>query len=238
MPRFLLTEEPDDSGAARILGDDARHIAGPLRRRVGDRVELCLPGRWLTGEVTAIARDTVAVRVTEDTAAPPEPPGPILCSAMPARAAWERILELATEFGASEVWPLRTARSAPAREGRETDRALRWQRVCEEARKLSGRTRCPALLPALPLSEALERLPGPLAMLDAGGEPADEAPSEWLASAALLVGPEGGFTEAERAEALARGGRVLTLGAYTLRAETAVAAGLALLTCARGQFRV
>jgi len=238
MPRFMLPEEPGELGLARIVGDDAHHLAGPLRCRVGDTVELCRPGRWLAGDVVAVARDAIELRVTRDEPSPPEPAGPTLYAALTAREAWERTLGLATEFGVQEVWPLRTVRAAPMREGRAEERSARWSRVCEEARKLTGRTRCPSLVAPSRLAEALARLRSPLLVLDAAGEPVGSMPAEWLARAALLVGPEGGLTADELAAAMQQGGRVGSLGPYTLRAESAVAAGLAVLACARSRFPV
>jgi 16S rRNA (uracil1498-N3)-methyltransferase len=232
MPRFLLEEEPDERGLVRVVGDDAGHLAGPLRARVGEKIALCLPGRWLTGVVERLTRDEAVLRVVSEEPAPPEPTGPTLYVALPSREAWEWILEKATELGAGRLQPVLTERSAPYRSERADDRLVRWQRIVEGARKQSGRTRVPTVHAPVPFATALDEGAAHLLLLDGAGsgEPRLPGPEDW-ADWAVVVGPEGGFTEAERELARARGAEAWSLGAYTLRSETAAVAALAAILC-------
>jgi 16S rRNA (uracil1498-N3)-methyltransferase len=236
MPRFLLEEEPDERGLARVLGDDAHHLTGPLRVRVGESIALCLPGRWLTGVVECLSRDEVLARVVADEPAPPEPVGPTLYLALPSREAWEWALEKATEIGAGRIQPVVTERSAPYRAARSDERAARWLRIVEEARKQCGRTRVPAVGTPVPLASALGEPRARLLLLDAGGatDP-PRVPLEDLRDTAVLVGPEGGFSEAERRTAVEHGAECWSLGRFTLRAETAAVAALATIMCGAGR---
>jgi 16S rRNA (uracil1498-N3)-methyltransferase len=61
--------------------------------------------------------------------------------------------------------------------------------------------------------------------------PADRTPSD---SVALLVGPEGGWTDREREQIASAGWRPVSLGAEILRAETAAIAALAIVSAAWG----
>lgn len=229
MPRFLLQSAPDAEGAVRVEGDDARHLIGPLRARVGERVDLCLPGRWLTGVVEHVSKSAVALRVESDVPAPEEPPGPTLCVALPAREAWEWTIEKATELGVGGLQPMLTERSSVFRDTGE--RVERWERIAEGARKQCGRTRIPALCPPRKLASVLGEPWEALLMLDAGGAVGMPSAARGLSGpgVGLLIGPEGGLSAAEREQALAAGAWAWSLGPFTLRVETAAVSALSLL---------
>jgi 16S rRNA (uracil1498-N3)-methyltransferase len=232
MPRFLLPSPPDAEGAVCIEGDDARHLSGPLRARVGESVDLCLPGRWLTGVVERVSKSAVALRVVSDCAAPDETPGPTLCVALPAREAWEWTIEKATELGVGRLQPVLTERSAVFRDrDGAADRVARWERIAEEARKQCGRTRSPSVSLPAALARVLAEPWEALLMLDAAGNASlpTLAPGLVGQGLGLLVGPEGGLTTQECERAIAAGARPWSLGAFTLRVETAATAALALL---------
>ncbi len=129
------------------------------------------------------------------------------------------MIDQLSQLGAAAWRPLLTAR------GERTDfRTDRLERIAEEAAKQCGRAWTLEIGPPLPIAEALA-LPGAL-LADAAGRPASPLLGE---AAALLVGPEGGFTPEEIAAADAAGVPRLRLGAHILRIETAAAAGAAAL---------
>ncbi len=230
MPRFLLTEEPDEDGEVRIVGDDARHLSGPLRARPGETIALCRPGRWLSAVVEQVGKSRIVARVTADVPAPEEPEGPALLAALPAREAWEWILEKATELGAGRIQPVLTERSAVFRDrAGGGERLARWQRIVEEARKQCGRTRPPELGLPVGLSQVLDRPWDRLIVLDGAGAMAPPSPVGPSGATALLIGPEGGLTPAESEAAATAGATAWSLGRFVLRAETAAVAALAAL---------
>jgi 16S rRNA (uracil1498-N3)-methyltransferase len=146
----------------------------------------------------------------------------------------EWMLEKATELGVHRFWPVRTKRTVvvPVSERFER-RRQRWERIVVAAMKQAGRAWRPRIEPPRGLEE----------LLVAGGRrcvlwatPAGEAmPARaWLEEAGregflLLVGPEGGWDEAEEEMLRDRGARAVRLGPHRLRSETAVVQMLSLL---------
>ena len=102
-------------------------------------------------------------------------------------------------------------------------------RVIEGAARQSGRAIRPILHPLRPFREVLEAPASQLQWICVPG--AEVAPGS-SGPARVLIGPEGGWTEAEVAAAVASDWRPVGLGTHVLRAETAVAAALTRIRCA------
>jgi 16S rRNA (uracil1498-N3)-methyltransferase len=143
------------------------------------------------------------------------------------RLSW--IVEKATELGASRVTLVVSERTQSFRARAAI--AERLSRVAREAAKQSEAARWPAIEGPLSLSEVLPAETSSMRLiLDPSGEP---FPATLAAEpAALLVGPEGGWTDRELAAAVGAGWRAVSVAAGKLRAETAAVAGLALARAA------
>jgi len=133
--------------------------------------------------------------------------------------------------------PILTDRTVARPKGR---RAERWQRIAAEAARQSGRYWVPEVRPAAGLQDALQALPKSTSVrLLAWVPESDRTLSAGLleakpendqhAGAALLVGPEGGFTEGEADLARTKGFQTVSLGPRVLRAATASIAATALV---------
>jgi 16S rRNA (uracil1498-N3)-methyltransferase len=146
------------------------------------------------------------------------------------------ILEKATELGVSRVVPFRSSRTIPRVEPADArKRLLRWERVALAAAKQCGSGRVPEVSAVIPYCEALRVAAGhdnrvifyegegtfSLKRVLAGMPPGK--------SVALIVGPEGGFSQDEVREAVAAGCRCAGLGSRILRVETAALAVLAMV---------
>lgn len=151
----------------------------------------------------------------------------------------ELVLQKGTELGVCAFTPVLTGRSLPAG-GSEGNRQKRWQRVLEEAARQSRRAHLPSLDGPLPLAAALADSHEELRLLlwEKGTRPLAEAlPSHRPANAAVLIGPEGGFSVEEAAQAMAAGFLPVGLGPRILRAETAGLALAAILQFHYGDLR-
>jgi 16S rRNA (uracil1498-N3)-methyltransferase len=215
-----------DRGELRIEGEAYRHLFRARRLASGERLRLVDgQGRARWGEVVRIDRTAAAVLLGGPAPAnEPERRVDLLAATLrPESAAW--LVEKATELGVSTIRFLHTAR-APRTFGEGTVERLR--RVAAAAVEQCHRARCPEVTGTHEWGE----LPGLAAGLEvrrvldttAAGDLSDADP---LAPAALLVGPEGGWSPEERAELAASGWRARSLGPRTLRAETAAVVGVA-----------
>lgn len=242
---------------APFSAEQVQQIARVLRLRPGERVEL-FDGHGRSAElllegVTSKGVAGAIVPGSERLAAWPSPVRPILYLALIRPQRFEWAIEKATELAARRIVPLLCERTAHGGAEVSAARLRRWQNIAIEAAKQCGSAYVPELAPPLALAAALQepaalRLFAATAAGDGDGERIsvraalrglpDGATNETgdtasnpddLPTVAIFVGPEGGFSEAELALAWAAGCRLVTLGALTLRAETAALAALAAL---------
>jgi len=155
----------------------------------------------------------------------------------------DTIVQKCTELGASRVIPLAGARSVVRTAGESAERKRsHWLAVAISACEQCGRNRIPRIDAPLPIDAALAGaranevrvLLEPDASLPLAERAAALRPAESLA---LLVGPEGGLSDAERALALGDGFVSCGLGPRVLRTETAALAAISVVQAIAGDFR-
>ncbi|QYG93701.1 16S rRNA (uracil(1498)-N(3))-methyltransferase [Iamia sp. SCSIO 61187] len=197
---------------------DRHHLAKALRLRPGDALTVSDgAGRWRA------ARFGAEVEVTGDVVDDPAPEPPVTIGLAPVKGQRpEWAVQKLTELGVDTIWLLVADRSVVRWEGaRGAGHADRLARVAREAAMQSRRCRLPAIRVGVPVADALTS--EGVALADPGGS----VPT--LARPVVLVGPEGGWSDAERAAAPAR----VALGPTVLRAETAAVAAGGLLVALR-----
>jgi len=206
----------------------AHYLAKVMRAESGDVVRLfnARDGEW-RAELAVAKRDVTATALAR-VRPPAAEPGPTLAMAAIKRARLELVVEKATELGVAEIRPLATARAVVDRVNHD-----RLAAIATEAAEQCERLTVPAIAPLRPLDAVLaERISDrPLyAAVERADATALAAAVAAHGAGDLLIGPEGGFTAAERAALAATPGVVaVSLGPRILRAETAAIAGLALL---------
>lgn len=140
----------------------------------------------------------------------------------PKGPALDQAVRMATELGVDHIQIVHAERSIA-----RSDKRTRWTRVAAAAVGQCGRSTVPDLGSPCGLAEALTRLPAD--MVPVLADPSAETTlDDALCSGplALLVGPEGGWSETECVVARAAGAEGLRLGRWVLRTDTAVAAVL------------
>jgi 16S rRNA (uracil1498-N3)-methyltransferase len=226
--RFVIESLPA-AGETCVLGRDKAAHARARRLSGGDEVVLVDgTGREAAGRVVSVGRERVTVVI--DRVNPPEGSGdaepPVhLCVAAvrPERLAW--IAEKATELGAASLLLVVSERTQRPRAG--PNLVPRLRRVVAEAAEQSERSRWPRVEGPVAFDAALARVDAPQRfLLDPRGEPFP--PELSPRSTALLVGPEGGWSDAEHDAAISAGWVAASLSTGKLRAETAAVAGLIL----------
>jgi 16S rRNA (uracil1498-N3)-methyltransferase len=226
MHRFFISPDQLNSEIITLEGEIAHQISRVLRLEVGSHI-LLLDGKG--GQVEATLTEVpksgnVLATLAERQQAKGEPSIRItLYQALLKGEKFDWVLQKGTEVGISAFVPVVTARCISERE-----RPERWQKIVKEAAEQSRRGVLPEVVGTISLGEALTRMQkAPLALLaweeetsldlKAALNKLSKPPTE----IALLIGPEGGITPAEVAQARNAGIETISLGRRILRAETA-----------------
>ncbi|MCY3966863.1 MAG: RsmE family RNA methyltransferase [Acidobacteria bacterium] len=224
MIHLLVAGDDLDRDAVEIEGDDYRHLFRARRLKVGDRVRL-VDGRG--GARWSVVGGVEAERARLDLEGPAPTFEParrltLLVSVVrPERAVW--LVEKATELGVRKLQWFVSERTSRAFTARALDRQ---RRVAKSALEQSGGAWLPRIGAPVPLEEA-----GDLAGATVLHPSAGTARSAVSAARTLVIGPEGGFSEAEIAWFTDRGATLAGLGPRVLRTETAAVAAVAVALC-------
>ena len=258
MNRFFA--ESLEEAEVALTAFEAHHAVDVLRLGAGEQVELFDgAGRTAVGRIVRAGRGKAAVRI-EQLRPTIRRGGPLvhLAFAVPKGKRLDWLLEKATELGAASLRPVRFERSVAGGEPGAAKRG-RWLAHCIAAAKQSGLNFLPEIRRPLSLEEFLKEsaiespqpgntggdiarllgdvspeAPGITNALEALRPPLRSTIDNRQSEIVLLVGPEGGLTDAERAACLGAGFAPVRIGRTTLRTETAAIALLAAATAILG----
>ncbi len=232
----MFVRQPLSDGAqVELDAGQANYLGNVLRLKTG--AELLLfdghSGEWL-GRIAEAGKKRMTLSVECKTRDPECIPDVWLAFAPVKRTQTDWLVEKATELGASRLIPVMTRRTVA-----ERIRLERLEAIAIEAAEQCGRTLLPDIAEPVPLDRFLaDRNAGRTLYFadEAGGEPAATAFKS--GPALILIGPEGGFSEEERAIIRAAANALpISLGPRILRAETAALAALAGYMAVAGDWR-
>ncbi|GAA0896990.1 16S rRNA (uracil(1498)-N(3))-methyltransferase [Pseudonocardia zijingensis] len=233
-PLFLVDALPA-AGPARLDGPEGRHAATVKRLRPGEAV-LLSDGRGGLAHavVDAAGRDAVDLTVTRRADAEPPAPRVLLAQALVKGDRGELAVELATEAGVDGILPWRAARCvARWEEGPRGAKALaRWRTTVREATKQARRPWMPEVEEPVTTTALAGRVAAAdlaIVLHEAAAERLTDVALPERGDVLLVVGPEGGVTDAELESLVAAGARPVRLGPEVLRASTAAAVALGAL---------
>lgn len=235
-PRLFVADRLASGVQVSLDGNHAHYLARVMRAVPGDAVVLCddMTGEWAARVVDAGKR-AVTLEVVERLREREAVPDFWLCPALLKKDRFDLVLEKATELGVAAIRPVVTRRCVADK--LNADRA---RQIVVEAAEQCARTALPEMAAPVTLDALLRNLPEDRILFFAdelGGEPAAQAFMR-TQSAALLIGPEGGFDDAERAAIRAHPqARAISLGPRILRGETAAVAATALWMGIAGDWR-
>lgn len=234
----LFTEQPLHAGSSIALADkEAHYLVSVMRADIGDTLRLFngRDGEW-NASVVEKSKSKALLKLNSQHAPQRRSLPMTVCFAPPRGGRIDSIIEKATELGASVLQPLRTHHSVVDKINEE-----KWAATVREAAEQCERMDVPEIRPLVTLPQLLGAWPkdAPLLHGDESGASAPivlrERPKSW----GLLIGPEGGFSEAERG-LIARVPSVqgVSLGPRILRVDTAVITLLALSAQAWGDWEL
>lgn len=234
LPRLFVRQPLGDGARVELEPNQTNYLGNVLRMTGG--AELLLfdgkSGEWLA-RISEVGKKRMALRVERRTREPESIPDLWLAFAPVKRAQTDWLVEKATELGIAKLIPVITQRTIVDRVKLD-----RLETITIEAAEQCGRTLLPEIAEPKPLAGLLSNHAGHLLYFadESGGEPAAEAFRPGPAT--ILTGPEGGFTEDERAQVRAAPGTVpISLGPRILRAETAALASIAAYMAIAGDWR-
>lgn len=239
MHRFFTAPENIIEEKLILRGTDVAHIRTVLRLKSGDRIQV-LDGRGncYTVILTRVGRDQIESRIdTKEDAENCESPLIIsLGQGMVKGTGFDGIVRRAVELGVGHVIPVSANRCVSKLSRSDTAKKMeRWQRIAREASKQCGRARIPAVGPtAMSVKEfCWSNREADLKLIFWEEERSirigDLPDKNDLNSAAVLIGPEGGFAAGEVEYATQYGFQSVSLGPRLLRTDTAPLAVLSIL---------
>ena len=234
----LYVDTPLVSGESVELPKTQAHYLGTvLRKREGEGVRIFngQDGEW-RAEIMAISKRSATLTVKEQLRDPKSSPDITLCFAPVRKHRTAFIVEKATELGARTLWPVITERTQFPKLNLE-----KMQAQVIEAAEQTERLDIPAIHPVQKLGQLLHGWDSSrsLILADEAGDamPAMTALSDMEGPAAILIGPEGGFTPQEREQLRAQNFVTpVSLGPRILRADTAAISLLTLWQAVKGDW--
>jgi 16S rRNA (uracil1498-N3)-methyltransferase len=234
--RFFVPGLDPNATTAMLPGDEARHLTRVMRLGAGDEIAVFDgAGHEYRARVSHAVKDRVEVELIEAVAPAAEPRVRLtLVQAVLKSDHMDDVVRDATMMGVSAIVPVVTAHTVVPTEAIRRGRPVeRWRRVVVSSAKQCRRATLPSIAEPIEFERWLaERYDGSRLLLV---EPSASTGSRSLRTlprphaAAVVVGPEGGWSASERDAAAAAGCLPVTLGQLTLRADAVAVAGLAVL---------
>ncbi len=224
--RIFVTDPLNIGRPAAGSEAQAHYLANVMRRAVDNEVLLFngADGEWRAG-ITELTRKKVMFAPLAQTRTQAPEPDSWLCFALLKRTKTDLVVEKATELGVSRIQPVITARTQADHVNLDRLRA-----IAIEAAEQCERLAVPEIMAPKTLAAMITDWPAGRALFVADERRTAPLLRHTPNPSALLIGPEGGFTEEELVSIGAKHHVTrVSLGAHILRAETAAIAGLALL---------
>ena len=219
--------------------DDIKHLSKVVRHRIGDIVEIsdnCETEYEI--ELDEISADSVSGRIISQNKFEREPFLRVtLYQGIPKQGKMELIIQKTTELGIDTIIPVFTEHTVVHDRGNFGKKTERWQKIADEASKQCRRGIIPTIEPAVSFSEALKLMSENDLNIFCYEDEKKTTLKQILRNSevagckkvGLIIGPEGGFSEAEFKMATEAGALSASLGKTVLRVETASVASMAMI---------
>ena len=239
MSIFYVKNEQINNGIAKITGEDVNHIKNVLRYNVGDSLNICDEQgiRYLTS-ISKFEKDSITLNIDEVSDYTTEPNINVtLIQGLPKGDKFELIIQKCTEIGVSKIIPAITDRVIVKLDDKNIDKKVeRWNKIALEASKQSGRQKIPVVEKPINLKKLIENISKyDILLLPYECEKVITLKSilknvsKDCKNIAIMIGPEGGFSDEEIESLNLENVKRVTLGPRILRTETAGLATLAIV---------
>ena len=243
MPRFFLPPEAIAERFITLTGEAAQH-AKVLRLKPGEEVTVCdgsgTDYLCTVSDVSA-GQFSLVVHTSQPSQSEPKVRASVYM-AFPKSDKLEHVIQKATELGAYEIVAFPSSRCVTKLDAKSLAKKLeRWQKIAASAAEQSGRGAIPKVIAVDSYRAAVARAcQADLAVNFYENEQGftfhNAIGTAEYKTAALMTGPEGGFSREEIELASQSGMKICTLGSRILRCETAPLCALSALMYACGEF--
>lgn len=224
MHRFFLKSPIREISC--ITGPDMIHIQKVLRLSTGDMITVC-DGNGLECEaiIDSFRKDGVYIRCGNPVSSVTEPPVTItLFQGLPKAGKMETVIQKCVELGVSRIVPFLTERCVAQPKDSFSSKIERWQRISEEAAKQSRRGIIPTIC-KMCTPDSFECSEFDIVLIAYENEHSNTLKDRIRGfngtNIAVLIGPEGGFSDHEVRILIQKGAKPVSLGPRILRTETA-----------------
>ncbi|WP_293644314.1 16S rRNA (uracil(1498)-N(3))-methyltransferase [Thiolapillus sp.] len=240
LPRNWVPDPLAAGSDLQLPANVARHLRQVLRMQTGQEIILFngQDGRDYRARLIQVDRKAVSATIIGATEPEPDPRLSIrLALGISRGERMDLAIQKSVELGVQQITPLFSERTQVRLSGPRRDKRMQhWQAVIISACEQSGRRRIPELHPAESFSSWLEQREENVLFMDPDAVTGLSGIVRPTSELCFLIGPEGGFSEAERKAALAAGCRAVRLGPRILRTETAPLAAIAAAQALWGDF--
>ena len=221
-----------------LTGANHNHAVNVLRLKLGDKIIISHDNKSHLCEVQSIEKDSLKVKVVEydyiNTTLPIEI---TLFQGLPKSDKLELIIQKAVELGASKIVPVEMQNSVvKIEEKKKESKTARWQAIAESAAKQCKSAFIPQIEKPLTFSQALKEIENyNLFILPYENALGMQHTLQTLKDiksgdkVAVMIGPEGGFSQEEIEKAKSVNAKIISLGKRILRTETAAITTLSML---------
>ena len=239
MSRFFV--DASDVGESHILirsREDIRHIMKVLRLREGDIIEVSDSSRWeYKARITLLGEDCAEAKILDKQTFAREPDVQVtLFQGIPKQSKMETVVQKCVELGVYNIIPVFMERTIVVDKGKFAKKIERWQKIASEAVKQCKRGIIPEIGVEMKFAEMTEQLNHFDLVLFPYENETGRTIKECLRhlkkkhkTFALIIWPEGGFSDREADILKGLGADCVTLGKTILRTETAGPAALAMI---------
>ena len=238
MSRFFVSPEKVRDNLIVIDDrDDLHHMIKVLRLSEGDEIDISDCNEWeYRAKLVYLDKEQAEARILDKQKFSAEPSIAVtLFQGIPKQGKMELIVQKSVELGVKEIVPVFMDRTVVADKGNFGKKIQRWQKVSDEAVKQCRRGIIPEVCKPMKTDDVLKRF-GDFDLVlfpyenESGVTIKDVLRGcEGVKSIAVIIGPEGGFSDAEAEAVVEAGGRSVSLGKTVLRTETAGMAALAMI---------
>ena len=239
MSRFFVDpSQIGDSQAVICDRDDIKHIKNVLRMKKGDTVTLSDSDSWeYQCSIDEISPDEITLKILDKQRFASEPDIKVtLFQGVPKGSKLDDVVRKTTEMGISEIVPVFMDRSVVRDNGSYHKKVTRLRSIADEASKQSGRGRIPKVSDSCGFDEMvgmLEDFDLVIFPYENEDERTIKDPLRQMEqkpdNVAVIIGPEGGFSEKEACTIKKTKAHAVSLGRSILRTETAGIVALAMI---------